>query len=68
MKKVVIILILIVALVGYLFFVKKDPSIDLEKDYKISEVLEENERVWGGVLTTKCWLLEMECILGFLHL
>lgn len=50
MKKVVIILILIVALVGYLFFVKKDPSIDLEKDYKISEVLEENERVWSGVL------------------
>ena len=50
MKKVVIILILAVALGGYFFFIKKDSSIDLENDYKIREVLKDNERVWSGVL------------------
>lgn len=50
MKKFLIILILTVVVVGYLFFMKKESFIDLENDYQISEVLEENERVWGGVL------------------
>lgn len=50
MKKVVIILILAVALVGYFFFIKKDSSLDLENEYQIREVLKNNERVWSGVL------------------
>lgn len=50
MKKVIIIFIFILVILGYLFFFKKEPSVDFENEYQISEVLEDNERVWGGVL------------------
>ncbi len=50
-KLFIFLIILLVLFLGYFFlFIKKEKNIDLEKDYKISEVLEENERVWGGVL------------------
>lgn len=50
-NKLFILLIILVLFSGYFFlFRKTENNIDLENDYKISEVLEENERVWSGVL------------------
>ena len=49
MKKIIIIILVLVGLT-YFFFMKKEPSIDLENEYKVREVLKDNERVWSGVL------------------